>query len=61
MTKMPTAKMREYQRERRARIKDEGDVNTIAGVMRLVRRLESRVGEIEMWVREVERESGRTP
>ena len=59
MTKMPTEKMRLYQRTRRAEIRKlSGDaVVTVAGAVRLVRGLEERVGRLEEWVKEVDEAS----
>jgi hypothetical protein len=52
MGKMSTEKMRLYQRARRDRIRGGGAVQTVAGVLVLVRELEERVRELEKELRD---------
>jgi hypothetical protein len=47
MTKMTTSRMRDYQRDRRARIRGGEAVATVSGVLALVRGLEERVDRLE--------------
>jgi hypothetical protein len=47
MTRMPTEKMKLYQRDRRARIRGGEAVATVSGVLALVRGLEERVDRLE--------------
>lgn len=51
MSKMDTEKMRIYQHARRDRIRGGGAVQTVAGVLVLVRELEKRVEDLEKAVR----------
>ncbi len=59
MTQMSTERMREYQRERRERIRGGGAVATVAGVLALVRGLEEEVALLRERVLELEVKEGK--
>jgi hypothetical protein len=54
MAQLGREEMREYQRRRRKRLKAMGGVNTVEGVLALVRSLEDRVEDMESRVVRVE-------